>query len=91
MRRIVISFFVWGFALWIVAQNGPQSLITEYGGVYSPYKVKASSLTPVPKGYSPFYISHVSRHGSRYPVEWSYVNNALQILETSNRHGVLTN
>ena len=34
MRRIVISFFVWGFALWIVAQNGPQSLITEYGGVY---------------------------------------------------------
>lgn len=91
MRRIVISFFVWGFALWIVAQNGPQSLITEYGGVYSPYKVKTSSLTPVPKGYSPFYISHVSRHGSRYPVEWSYVNNALQILETSNRHGVLTN
>ena len=36
------------------------------GGVYYAYPVPTQQLTPAPKGYSPFYISHYGRHGSRY-------------------------
>ncbi len=33
---------------------------------YVAYPAPKVSLTPAPKGYSPFYISHYGRHGSRY-------------------------
>jgi hypothetical protein len=36
-----------------------------YGGDY-PYPERVHALTPAPKGYKPFYISHYGRHGSRY-------------------------
>ena len=36
-----------------------------YGNDY-PYPLKKVELTKAPKGYTPFYISHYARHGSRY-------------------------
>lgn len=36
------------------------------GGVYYAYPGPTSTLTAIPKGYEPFYISHYGRHGSRY-------------------------
>ena len=36
-----------------------------YGNDY-PYHFTDKQLTKVPEGYKPFYISHYSRHGSRY-------------------------
>ena len=36
-----------------------------YGNDY-PYQFSEVKLTKAPKGYKPFYISHYSRHGSRY-------------------------
>lgn len=36
------------------------------GGIYYAYPVKESANTPAPKGFTPFYISHYGRHGSRY-------------------------
>lgn len=36
-----------------------------YGNDY-PYLFQMGELTPAPKGYIPFYISHYGRHGSRY-------------------------
>lgn len=35
-------------------------------GCEGPYRYDAAPLTPAPKGYEPFYISHYGRHGSRY-------------------------
>ncbi len=35
-------------------------------GCEGPYRYDAEPLTPSPKGYEPFYISHYGRHGSRY-------------------------
>ena len=35
-------------------------------GCEGPYRFDAPALTPAPKGYKPFYISHYGRHGSRY-------------------------
>lgn len=36
------------------------------GGVYYAYPIESSLNTPAPKGFSPFYITHYGRHGSRY-------------------------
>ncbi|MBO7371453.1 MAG: histidine-type phosphatase, partial [Bacteroidales bacterium] len=35
-------------------------------GMEGAYRFENYSLTPAPKGYRPFYISHYGRHGSRY-------------------------
>ena len=39
---------------------------------YQSYEYHETDLTPAPKGYKPFYISHYSRHGSRYHTGESY-------------------
>lgn len=39
---------------------------------YQSYEFSETELTPAPKGYEPFYISHYSRHGSRYHTGESY-------------------
>ncbi|MDE5849642.1 MAG: histidine phosphatase family protein [Muribaculaceae bacterium] len=38
------------------------------GGIYYAYDVESDSIPPAPDGYSPVYISHYGRHGSRWPV-----------------------
>ena len=35
-------------------------------GMEGAYRFENYALTPTPKGYKPFYISHYGRHGSRY-------------------------
>lgn len=39
---------------------------------YHYYEFRDSRLTPAPKGYKAFYISHYSRHGSRYHTRPSF-------------------
>lgn len=36
------------------------------GGVYYMYDMNTPALTPAPKGYTPFMITHYGRHGARY-------------------------
>lgn len=48
------------------------------------------ALTPAPKGYKPFYISHYGRHGSRYLIGDDEYDKPLTILKTANREGKLT-
>ena len=36
------------------------------GGIYHTYRFEKGESTPVPKGFSPIYISHFGRHGSRW-------------------------
>ncbi|MBO4584984.1 MAG: hypothetical protein J5675_00070 [Bacteroidales bacterium] len=38
------------------------------GGVYCPYPEGQPSPAKAPKGYKPFYLSHIGRHGSRYAI-----------------------
>ena len=53
-------------------------------GCEGPYRFDAPALTPAPKGYVPFYISHYGRHGSRYAWNagtYSTVGNMLEEAE----------
>lgn len=60
-----------------------------YGNMF-PY-VPASTLAPKPaEGFELFYISHFSRHGSRYDIDSTYRHEVVKELEALHRQGKLT-
>ena len=71
MKKKVIFILVallpiaaWGQTMDAISQINADSR-KAYGNDY-PYLFDQPALTPSPKGYKPFYISHYGRHGSRY-------------------------
>ena len=70
IHKISILFFSLISSLSVYGQTTQQEMFDEIektGGVYYVYQApEKESLTAAPKGYTPFYISHYSRHGSRY-------------------------
>lgn len=58
----------------------------QMGGVYYAYHFDSTAVrTPVPDGYSPFYISHFGRHGSRWlPSDNRYQWVIRQFADTTN-------
>jgi hypothetical protein len=48
------------------------------------------SLTPAPKGYVPFYLSHYGRHGSRWLIGDRDYNQPVKMLQKADSMGVLT-
>lgn len=60
------------------------------GGRYYAYPVTESANTPAPKGYEPFYISHYSRHGSRYMISDKDYTGVLDVFEKAHKTGALT-
>ena len=59
-------------------------------GVMHPYPENPEVETPVPAGYKPFYMSHFSRHGSRYHSSEKLVLPALEALRKGNEQSILT-
>ncbi|MBR0291312.1 MAG: histidine-type phosphatase, partial [Bacteroidales bacterium] len=59
-------------------------------GVYHPYQMSGKMTKKAPAGYKAFYISHIGRHGSRYPVNRPYVGNGLDPLRKADSLGLLT-
>lgn len=84
-----VSILICFLALW-ATRLGAQDVYDEWGGVYHPYRVNMTAQTPTPKGFKPFYISHIGRHGSRYPVHAGYVGNGLDPLLKADSLGLLT-
>jgi hypothetical protein len=61
------------------------------GGVYYAYPVKTKiNQTTPPKGYKPFYISHLGRHGSRYLVNDVDYKSVIDIFEDAHKENALT-
>ncbi len=58
----------------------------KYGGIYAAYPEPERISNPAPpKGYSPFYISHFARHGSRWlPNDSRYENMVALFADTAN-------
>lgn len=46
--------------------------------------------TPAPKGYTPFYVSHYGRHGSRYQTSTSGYKRLVPLFEELEKEGLLT-
>lgn len=57
---------------------------------YLAYVDPTEPLTPAPKGYEPFYLSHYGRHGSRWLIgEWEYMD-AIKVLRDAHEKQALT-
>jgi len=59
-------------------------------GNYHPYPVPKYSDTKAPKGYTPFYVSHYGRHGSRYLIGSSRYTHSTEIMDKLHDEGLLT-
>ena len=70
MKQTVISMLLAGIvSLPAIAQSAFEEINTNpalSAGKYYAYQAPEAKLTPVPEGYTPFYISTFARHGSRY-------------------------
>jgi hypothetical protein len=59
-------------------------------GLYCPYYYVPSTPTPAPAGYTPFYISHYGRHGSRWLLSTNCYTTPEKILGEALEAGKLT-
>ena len=57
---------------------------------YQSYEYAETELTPAPKGFKPFYISHYSRHGSRYHTGESYFKLCMPFMKECENQGLLS-
>lgn len=93
MKKIILSISVFSFALSALAQKPREEInanILLSGSNYVAYQGPQSALTPVPKGYVPFYLSHYGRHGSRYLIGTNDYERPYKVLDKADRLGKLT-
>ena len=60
-------------------------------GNYHTYPVPKYSDTKAPKGYTPFYVSHYGRHGSRYLIGSTRYVHSTEMMDKLHDAGLLTN
>jgi len=64
--------------------------VTNSAGTSMAYKYTPHSYTPAPDGYTPFYINHVGRHGSRNHTAEKLFPNLASILNQADKENLLT-
>lgn len=90
MKKFVLCLAVWGISLSVwgadKADKDVKISYEQMGGIYYAYHYDSTAVyTPAPTGYTPFYISHFGRHGSRWlPSDERYVNVLEQFADTAN-------
>lgn len=91
--KIIVSFMLL-LSLGAAAQTSRGEMYRDLrrtGSAYFAYPGPSQkALTPAPEGYEPVYISHYSRHGSRYMTDNKYYVQAIEMLDSAARMGILT-
>jgi len=64
--------------------------IERTGAVYYMYPTDTDRPTKAPKGYKPFYISHLGRHGARHALGNTIYTDMMDMLEKAHINGWLT-
>ncbi len=89
-------FFALGLCLMTLTAMGQQSKkdiaadINLAGSNYVAYYGPTKKLSKAPKGYTPYYISHYGRHGSRYLIGTNDYDSPYKTLLRADSAGVLT-
>ena len=92
MKRLLIGLFALT-CLTGYSQKARQEVADtpeKAGGVYYAYPVTESANTPAPKGYTPFYVSHYGRHGSRYLIADQDYRNVIDVMRKAHDAGKLS-
>lgn len=95
MKRLTLACLLFAAVLPLSAQTTKEEMLAspeKTAGVYYAYPAPASTAhyTKAPKGYTPFYISHFGRHGSRYLISDSEYTAPIDILEKADKAGALS-
>ena len=95
MKKLVSAIAAIAVSAGLFAQtyDAREQVAADYdkaAGVEGPYRFDAPALTPSPKGYEPFYISHYGRHGSRYSWTDAVYNDILKYLEAAEKADAFT-
>ena len=67
MKRILYLLIL--LPMYALAQSAQEEIYANVnlaGSNYLAYRTPTAKLTPAPKGYEPFYLSHYAPHGSRW-------------------------
>jgi hypothetical protein len=93
MKIKTLTILLFAPFITLQAQNTKEDIMSNIlwaGGNYYSYPTPKGKLTPAPAGYKPFYISHYSRHGSRYMCSNQPYKNVIAKLEAADKANVLT-
>lgn len=72
----------------VVAQTAPT--LEQTGSIYYAYPTPTSVQTPAPEGFTPFYISHYGRHGSRWMTSDNRYSEVVQLFDSLHQCSELT-
>lgn len=91
LLTLLISFLSLGLFAEVITKDKitPENLYL-FGGSMREYLAPSVSYSAAPKGYTPFYISHYGRHGSRYLLNAPQYEGPYNALKEANDKGLLT-
>ncbi len=78
------------FAQPFSAYDAVMADIERAGGVHVLYPMDQPRPTAAPKGYKPFYVSHLGRHGARFALGGTVYEDVLAVWESAHEKGWLT-
>ena len=93
MKKNLLLFSFLLSAVAASAQTAKEEIyadVLKAGSNYMAYQVPTKPLTKAPKGYTPFYMSHYGRHGSRWLLNDNDYMNVIRPLRRAKELGVLT-
>ena len=95
MRKLMITalLVLAGGAVLFAQHNTREEILANpdlAGGVYSLYPTGQPSPAKAPKGYKPFYLSHMGRHGARYMGGTKTYTKVMDVWEDAHKRGILT-
>ena len=94
-KRLLMILLSGCFALTTSAQTAREEIeANKYlaGSNYLDYnrQMTTQPLTPAPKGYTPFYMSHYGRHGSRWLISKDSYTSVVEPMQKARKYGKLT-
>ena len=95
MKRLTLLLMMAGLAMTLTAQTAREEIeANKYlaGSNYLDYnrQMTTKALTPAPKGYTPFYMSHYGRHGSRWLISKDSYTSVVEPMQKARQYGKLT-
>ncbi len=93
MKKTISLLFLLSTFIICHAQTTKEEIFSDIrttGGVYYAYTEPLKPLTVAPSGYQPFYISHYSRHGSRWLINDKDFSGVMEILKKAKADNALT-
>lgn len=93
MRKYLLFFFILLCCLPLSGQITKQDVLSDRrqtGGSYHCYPGPLSVQTAAPEGYTPFYVSHFGRHGSRYMLSSQHYDIAIYTLQKADSLQILS-